>query len=108
MITLDQAAEYLGMTPGELMLSRMRGLPPGKLGYALDGQVYFMPGDLLPPSTINKPQVDTEPEEIAPTPVSVDLVACEDCGREFKSTAGLASHTRSKHDSWGYDLGEDV
>jgi hypothetical protein len=36
-LTLEEAAEHLGITPDELMASRGRGLEPGRLGYKKDG-----------------------------------------------------------------------
>jgi hypothetical protein len=36
-LTLEETAEHLGITPDELMQSRGRGLPPGKDGYKKDG-----------------------------------------------------------------------
>jgi hypothetical protein len=36
-LTLEEAAEHLGISPDELMQSRGRGLPPGRDGYKKDG-----------------------------------------------------------------------
>jgi hypothetical protein len=36
-LSLEETADYLGITPDELMASRGRGLPPGKDGYKKDG-----------------------------------------------------------------------
>jgi hypothetical protein len=36
-LTLEEAAEHLGISPDQLMASRGRGLEPGRLGYKKDG-----------------------------------------------------------------------
>ena len=45
---LDQAgaAELLGITEAELVRSRMRGLPPGTLGFRKDGVLHWNRKDL--------------------------------------------------------------
>lgn len=48
LLTLEQAAELIGVSTDELRLSRQRGLPPGNLGTALRGRVYFDRDDLIP------------------------------------------------------------
>lgn len=40
-LTLEESAEFLGMTPDELMQSRGRGLGPGKEGYKKDGTLVW-------------------------------------------------------------------
>lgn len=45
---LDQAAaaELLGVTEAELVRSRMRGLPPGSLGFRKEGALHWNRKDL--------------------------------------------------------------
>ena len=45
---LDQAAaaSVLGLTEAELVRSRMRGLPPGTLGFRKEGQLHWNKKDL--------------------------------------------------------------
>lgn len=83
-LTLTEAADYLGISSEDLMMSRNRGLAPGKLGFMrydgqLRGTLYWSKSDLLPP-----PQ-----HEMAPTNV------CEECGFQAKSSGGLKTHQRS-------------
>lgn len=40
-LNLEESAEFLGMTPDELMASRGRGLGPGKEGYKKDGTLVW-------------------------------------------------------------------
>ena len=47
-LTIQEAAEYIGMSVDDIMRSRQRGLPPGILGHAAGGQVYFDAADLIP------------------------------------------------------------
>lgn len=50
-----EAAEYLGITEEELIRSRLRGLPPGNLGFKSGGELTWKKEDLLPPSTLPEP-----------------------------------------------------
>lgn len=60
-LTLEEAAEYLGMSSEDLMHSRFRGLTPGSLGFKVGGTLYFNKGDLPKPA---KPKAaEAEPEE---------------------------------------------
>jgi len=64
-LTVTQAADYLKITPEELVFSRARGLPPGRVGYTRGGQLFFRRVDLIPPKPTKKPkpqvEVETEP-----------------------------------------------
>lgn len=71
-LTLSEAAEYIGMTDDDLMMSRYRGLPPGTLGFKDAGRLVWRRVDLLP----------------AP-----DRLTCR-CGFNAKTKAGLATHQR--------------
>lgn len=83
-LTLDEAAELLGMTPADVTLSRHRGLSPGVLGYTrppYDGTVYFRRADLEPAVRTSAP-AEAEP-------------ICPDCGFRAKTLGGLRSHQRT-------------
>jgi len=54
-LTLEEAADYLGITPDQLMATRGRGLEPGRSGYKDKGVLYWNRRDL--------PKPDTAPEE---------------------------------------------
>jgi hypothetical protein len=45
-LTLEEAAELLGISPDQLNLTRHRGLAPGKYGYKEGGVVVFNRADL--------------------------------------------------------------
>ena len=45
-LTLEEAADHLGLTPAELMESRGRGLEPGRLGYKDKGVLVWNRKDL--------------------------------------------------------------
>jgi hypothetical protein len=45
-LTLEEAAELLGISPDQLNLTRHRGLPPGKYGYRDGTTIYFNRADL--------------------------------------------------------------
>jgi hypothetical protein len=75
MLTLKQAADYIGISPEDLLMSRQKGLPPGNLGVAKNGEVFFNQDDLLPPSRLTGH-------------------LCPDCGFEAKSAGGLKTHRR--------------
>lgn len=47
-VTLEEAANLLNMDPSDLTRQRRRGLEPGKLGYAVKGEVFFDVEDLRP------------------------------------------------------------
>jgi hypothetical protein len=40
-LTLEETADYLGITPDELLASRGRGLEPGRSGYKKDGMLVW-------------------------------------------------------------------
>jgi hypothetical protein len=54
-LTLEEAADYLGMSPADLMQSRGRGLSPGKDGYKKDGVLVW------DRKTLPKPEKAEEP-----------------------------------------------
>jgi hypothetical protein len=45
-LTLEEAAEYLGISPDELMQTRGRGLEPGRSGYKDKGVLVWNRKDL--------------------------------------------------------------
>jgi hypothetical protein len=47
-LNLEEAAAYLGITPTQLERSRMRGLPPGTLGFKRRGELTFDRLELTP------------------------------------------------------------
>lgn len=58
-LNLEESAEFLGMTPDELMQSRGRGLGPGREGYKKDGTLVWA-RDVL---TAYKKQAEAANEE---------------------------------------------
>jgi hypothetical protein len=46
-VTIEEAAELMGMSVRQLKVSRQRGLPPGNLGFVESGQLRFRRADLL-------------------------------------------------------------
>ena len=58
-LNIDEAAELLGVTAQDLMLSRMRGLEPGRLGFKRDGELVWRRKD-LPKPQIPAPADDDE------------------------------------------------
>lgn len=63
LLNLEEAAEYVGLTPDQLKISRQRGLPPGRLGRSVDGHLYFDSDDLLPPPAHKRQPPAAEPGE---------------------------------------------
>jgi hypothetical protein len=59
-MTTDEAADYLGMTPEDLLRSRWRGMEPGSLGYKEGGVLYFRKGDLPKPKRAPKDDPEVE------------------------------------------------
>ena len=47
-LTLEEAAEYLGITPHDLEMTRYRGIEPGKLAFKRDGILVWNRKDLGP------------------------------------------------------------
>jgi hypothetical protein len=45
-LTLEETAEHLGVTPDELMQSRGRGMEPGRSGFKKDGVLVWNRKDL--------------------------------------------------------------
>jgi hypothetical protein len=73
-----EAAQYIGITEDELMMSRARGLPPGTLGSRV------APGQ----------PVTWDSEDLLPAPDAVPQPVCEQCGFVAASPRGLATHER--------------
>jgi hypothetical protein len=48
-LNVEEAAAYLEITVDELLHSRHKGLPPGRLGYTEAGQLFWRRADLIPP-----------------------------------------------------------
>lgn len=48
MLTLEQAAKRIGITPEALTRSRQRGMPPGNLAVMFEGEPVWEESDLLP------------------------------------------------------------
>lgn len=95
-LTAAQAANYLGIAEEDLLLSRMRGLPPGSLGWKEGNEVVWEQDDLIPPpSDPNRAQV--ERDLLSPPVVrSIEANQCPGCGFQAKSAAGLKTHRRAK------------
>ena len=49
-LTIEEAAEHLGTTTEEIMVSRWRGMEPGSLGYKEAGILYWNTKDLPKPA----------------------------------------------------------
>jgi hypothetical protein len=47
-LSLEEAAEFIGITPHELQLSRYRGMEPGKLAEKKDGVLVWDKSKLTP------------------------------------------------------------
>lgn len=88
-LTLDQAAAHVGLTPDALLLSFYRGLPPGNLGFkeTPSGPLVFKRADLLPPPRRAK-FIAGIADELA--------LHCPECDFVAKSKGGLTTHRR-KH-----------
>lgn len=82
-LSLEEAASYIGLSPDELLTSFYKGTAPGKLGYKAGGRLVWNREDLLPAPVDHI-------VEVAPSTL------CVDCGFRAKSVAGLANHRR-KH-----------
>lgn len=55
LLTLEEAAEVLELTPLELLRSRRRGLPPGTRGIRFPSGLKFVRRDLTPPKKPRRP-----------------------------------------------------
>lgn len=79
-LTLEEAAAYLGVTTDELMLSFWKGLPPGNQAEKKDGRLTWDRRNLIPPPrTRTAPAVDTPH-------------ICAACGKEYRTVRGLKAH----------------
>lgn len=97
-LTAAQAAKYLGITEEDLLLSRMRGLPPGSLGWKEGNEVVWEQDDLLPsPKARPKPEPDDGAVHTSDDDSETHLVSlCPTCLFQAKSAAGLKTHRRAK------------
>ena len=59
-LTLEEAAEHLGTTTDEIMVSRWRGMEPGSLGFKEAGILYFNTKDLKPAASPKPKKAEEE------------------------------------------------
>jgi Zinc finger, C2H2 type len=121
LLSLEEAAEHLGITPDELIRSRQRGLAPGSYGLKEypGGPLLWKREDLeAPPSPISQekeeemarmvqtigerqesePEPDPEPGPEISGASEENL--CPVCGKSYKTSSGLTRHIKT-HDEEG-------
>lgn len=89
--TLEEAAEFCGMSPDQLMVSRARGLSPGTLGFKPHPSepLLWLKDDLLP-APKEKLQKMADMVEV----IAENTNQCSICGFQAKSKGGLTTHKR--------------
>ena len=101
LLSLEEAAELLGITPDELLRSRGRGLAPGSFGFKDQpgGPLIWKREDLEAPepSPSASPISLEKEEEMAGMvkTIAANNNICDVCGRQFKTPGGLGSHKRT-------------
>ena len=84
-LNTEEAAAYLDITPDELIMSFMRGLPPGNQAEKKDGRLTWDRRNLIPPPI---PLSDRQPAPSAPFVCS--------CGKEYKTAGYYEAHRNAK------------